>query len=220
MDNQPYSIERLFRIFINPQTYLNLIYLFLSFPLGLTYFIILITGLSLGFGLLIIWVGLLILTAVLAISWACVHFERLLAIHLLKVNLPQPETVSIPSETIFHRVRRYLGNPLTWKGLAYLFLKFPLGTATFVIAVTLLSLSLSFVFAPFIYPFWHLDFFFFRIDSFPVALVAMVVGVFLTPLSLYFLNFVADGWAKFTTAMLQPVVRPPLVPIPANQSIS
>ena len=216
MDNSPYSIQKLFGIFARPQTYLNLIYLFLTFPLGLTYFIILITGVSLGFGLIIIWVGLLILTAVLAISWACVHFERLLAIHLLKVDLPQPETTSIPGEPIFHRIRRYITNPLTWKGLAYLFLKFPLGVATFVISVTLLSLSFSLLAAPFIYPFWHINFFFFRIDSFPLSLVALVVGVFLTPLSLYLLNLVAELWAKITTAMLRPAPRSTIVPTPAG----
>jgi hypothetical protein len=207
MENSPYSIQKIFSIFTNPKTYLNLIYLFLSFPLGLTYFIILVTGLSLGFGLLIIWVGLLILAAVLAISWACVHFERQLAIHLLKVELPQIETTTVPGETIFHQVKRYLVNPLTWKGLAYLFLKFPLGVITFVISVTLLSLSISLLLAPFIYPFWHLNYFFVRIDSLPVALVAFVAGVFMTPLSLYFLNLLAEVWAKFTKVMLEPAAK-------------
>ena len=166
--------------------------------------------------MLIIWVGLLILTTVLAISWACVHFERQLAIHFLKVNLPPIATITIQADTIFHQIRRYLTNPLTWKGLAYLFLKFPLGIITFVIAVTLLSISFSLLFAPFIYPFWHINFFFFRIDSFPLALVALVAGIFLTPLSLYLLNLVAELWARFTTTMLQPAPKNQIVPVNAS----
>lgn len=203
MDNSTYSLQKLFAVFARPQTYLNLIYLFLTFPLGLAYFIILITGLSLGLGLIIIWVGGLILAAVLALSWACVHFERQMAIHLLNIDIPEPPSTSVPSEPIFKRIKRYMMNPLTWKGLAYLFLKFPLGIGTFVICVTLLSLSFSLLLAPFLYPFWHLNFFLVRIDSFPLSIVAMVVGIFLTPLSLILLNLVADLWAKITAVMLQ-----------------
>ena len=204
MDNSNFSIQKLFGVFANPQTYLNLIYLFLTFPLGLAYFILLVTGVSLGFGLLIIWIGLLILAALLAISWACVHFERLLAIHLLKVNLPQQEIRSVPGETIFHRIRRYLTNPVTWKGLAYLLLKFPLGTISFVVAVTLLSISIALVFTPLVYPFWPVNIVFIRINSLPLALVAMVIGIFATPLSLHLLNLIAELWAKFTAVMLEP----------------
>ena len=213
MDNSPNTIEKLFSVFAKPQTYLNLIYLFLTFPLGLTYFIILVTGLSLGFGLIIIWVGLLILAAVFAISWACVHFERILAIHLLNVQISQPAAVSVPAEPIFQQLKRYFSNPVTWKGIAYLFLKFPLGVATFVVCVTLLSLSFALLMAPFFYPFWNIDFFFTRINSLPVALVAMVVGIFLTPLSLHLLNLLAQLWAKVTAALLGSIEKPTSAPV-------
>jgi len=185
MDNSPYSIQRLFGILpIHKPTWTLFTYSWHShWDLPISSYWSQVSRWA--FGLLIIWVGLLILAAVLAISWACVHFERLLAIHLLKVEIPLIETVSLPGETIFHRVRRYLVNPATWKGLAYLFLKFPLGVATFVISVTLISVSIVLLLTPFIYPFWHMDFFFVRIDSLPLALVAFVAGMFLTPVSLY-----------------------------------
>ncbi|HEX7556969.1 MAG TPA: sensor domain-containing protein [Leptolinea sp.] len=202
MDNSPSTLQKLFSVFAKPQTYLNLVYLFLTFPLGLTYFIILITGLSVGFGLIIIWVGLLILAAVFAISWACVHFERLLAVHLLDVSIPQPAPISVAGEPVFQQIKRHFTNPVTWKGIAYLFLKFPLGIATFVVCVTLLSLSFALLMAPFFYPFWHFNFFYTRIDNLPVALVAMIVGVFLIPLSLHLLNLLAELWAKLTVVFL------------------
>ena len=218
MDNSTYSLQKLFSVFTRPQTYLNLIYLFLTFQLGLTYFIMLITGLSLGLGLIIIWVGVLILAAVLALSWACVHFERQMAIHLLKIDIPEPPSTSVPGEPIFQRMNRYLVNPLTWKGLAYLFLKFPLGIATFVICVTLLSLSFSLILAPFLVPFWHLNFFQVRIDSFSLSLMAMVVGIFLTPLSLILLNLVADLWAKITSAMFRTGSKSSSMSAPVSQN--
>ena len=202
MDNSPNTLEKLFGVFTKPQTYLNLIYLFLTFPLGLTYFIILITGISLGFGLMIVWVGFLILAAVFALSWALTLFERQLAIVLLRIDLPRIASTAIPGETILQQLKRYLSSSQTWKGLAYLFIKFPLGIITFVLCVTLLSLSLGLLLAPVIYPFAHINFLNLRIDNFSLSVLAAFIGVFLTPLSLYLLNFTADLWAKFTKAML------------------
>ena len=45
METNP--LERLYGVFLKPQTYLNMLYLFLAFPLGLAYFVFLVTGLSL-----------------------------------------------------------------------------------------------------------------------------------------------------------------------------
>ena len=61
------------------QTYLNLLYLLLSFPLGIAYFVFLITGLSLGAGLLVIFVGVPILIGVLFACQGLGAFERLMA---------------------------------------------------------------------------------------------------------------------------------------------
>ena len=52
-------------VLIDPQSYVNILYLLLSFPLGIAYFVFLVTGISLGFGLLIIWVGV----PILALFW-------------------------------------------------------------------------------------------------------------------------------------------------------
>ncbi len=78
-----------FSVVIEPQSYLNILYLLLSFPLGIAYFVFLVTGISLGFGLAIIWLGIPILALVLAASWVLYQFERLLAIHLLKEGAPR-----------------------------------------------------------------------------------------------------------------------------------
>ncbi|MEE8442664.1 MAG: sensor domain-containing protein, partial [Dehalococcoidia bacterium] len=58
-----------FGVVADPQSYINIFYLFLAFPLGIGYFVFLVTGISVGFGLLIIWVGVPILVLVLAGSW-------------------------------------------------------------------------------------------------------------------------------------------------------
>lgn len=216
MDNSPNTLEKLFGVFAKPETYLNLIYLFLTFPLGLTYFIILVTGISLGFGLMILWVGFLILAAVLALSWALILFERQLAIVLLRVDIPRVAVQSVPGESIFQQLKRYLANAQTWKGLAYLFIKFPLGVITFTLCVTLLSISLGLLLAPIMYPFVHINFYNFRIDNLPLSLLGMVAGAFLTPLSLHALNWTAELWARITASMLGEAPRRDAAPVPST----
>jgi hypothetical protein len=202
MDNSPNSLLKLFNVFTYPQTYLNLVYLFLAFPLGLTYFIILITGISLGIGLLILWVGFLILVAVLALSWAFTIFERQLAINLLRIHIPQKPSMSVPGETVLHQLKRLATNSQTWKGMLYLFLKFPLGTITFTVAVTLLAVSFSLILAPVIYQFVPINFFYVQVNNFSLALLMMVIGIFALPLSLHALNYVAELWGKVSEIFL------------------
>ena len=84
------------------QSYINIFYLFLSFPLGIAYFVFLVTGISVGFGLIVIWVGVPILALVLAGSWVLSQLERVLAVHLLKEDIP-PVALKDPSG---HREKR------------------------------------------------------------------------------------------------------------------
>ena len=63
---------------VDPRSYVNIFYLLLSFPLGLFYFVFLVTGISLGVGLTIIWVGIPILLLVLGGSWLLCKLERAL----------------------------------------------------------------------------------------------------------------------------------------------
>ena len=50
-------IGRFFGVFAEPQSYLNILFLFLGLPLGITYFVFLVAGFSVGVGLVVIWVG-------------------------------------------------------------------------------------------------------------------------------------------------------------------
>ncbi len=73
MDNNRLSSDFSITDFFNPiwkrQTWLNVLYHIISFPLGLVYFIFLVTGISLGFGLIILVFGIFILMAVIAMSY-------------------------------------------------------------------------------------------------------------------------------------------------------
>ena len=103
------------------QSYRNLLYLLLSFPLGLCYFVFLVTGIALGGGTLIIWLGVPILLLTMSAWWQLASFERRMAIHWLSITVP-PLTlgyVSSGQAKLWQRAQARLTNAMTWKTLAY-----------------------------------------------------------------------------------------------------
>ena len=80
-------------------------------------------------------------------SWALCRFERQVAITLLNEDIPL--SVSRPAlGGLWSRVKALLKDRVTWTGVLYLFLKFPLGIVTFTIAVTLIAVTVGLLAAP------------------------------------------------------------------------
>ena len=190
------------------RTYTNLLYLMLAFPLGLLYFIFLIVGLSTGLGLVIVWIGIPILAVVFAGSWWLAALERQLAIHALGAEVPPmaPPPGSERTAGFWQRVGAFFSNPVTWKGMAFLLLKFPLGMASFIAVVTLLSTSAGFLLAPAAWLFggewaFEIDFLFWTVDSLAGAMAVGAFGVVLFFFSLNLLNGLALFW-RWTASFL------------------
>ncbi len=133
-----------FRVAQDAQSYRNMLYLLLSFPLGICYFMFLVTGISLGGGTLIIWIGVPILLFIVMIWWQLALFERQMAIRWLHIDIAPLSYPSFPRMTWWQSTQARLTNRMTWKTLAYLLAKFPLGTFSFVTTVVLLVLTLGF----------------------------------------------------------------------------
>jgi hypothetical protein len=211
MNNSIQNAGRFFRVMLSKQAYLNLLYLLAAFPLGIFYFVFLISGISTGISLVIIWVGVPILLLVGIAWWALANLERIMAIHLLKEDIP---AIVIPSSVgmdIWARFKRYFENPVTWKSLLYLFLKFPLGIFTFVVLVTMISLTLALLAMPFLYEFMQYsqagiylgtNLPFWRIDSMGDALIVALIGLMFWPVTLHVSNGLAWVHAKFARVML------------------
>jgi hypothetical protein len=130
------------------QTYQNLLYLFLAFPLGLLYFILVVTGLSLGIGLSIIGVGLAILFATVLGVRAIASFERRLANALLGSDIAKPNDVDRTREGLLETGKAYLSASSTWRGLGFVLLKFWVGILSFVLLVTLFGTALELILLP------------------------------------------------------------------------
>ena len=211
MNNLNPTVGRFFRVMVSGQTYLNLIYLGAAFPLGVFYFVFLVSGLSTGISLAIIWVGIPILLLVGVAWWVLASFERFMAINLLKEDIPAIARPSNEGADLWSRFKEYFANPVTWKSLLYLFLKFPLGITTFIILITLVSLTLAFLSMPLTYE--HLQYFqggisfgpglaVWQIDSLNDALLGALIGVMLWPVTLHVTNGLAFVHAKFARLML------------------
>jgi hypothetical protein len=126
----------------------SIAYLLLSFPLGVFYFVVLITGLSVGIGTVVIWLGIPILFATIAAIWGMAALERSLTTRLLHIDIPAPRERYAESGKMTERFGLKIRDGQTWKSLAYLLLKFPLSTILFCVTVTLLSLCVGLILAP------------------------------------------------------------------------
>jgi hypothetical protein len=133
---------------IDGQTYKNLLYLFLSFPLGLIYFILVATGLSLGIGLSIIGVGLAILFGTVVGLRVIAAFERSLANSLLGTDITAPNDVDPQGDGLLDTAKAYLSASSTWRGLGFVLLKFWLGILSFVLLVVFFGTTLELILLP------------------------------------------------------------------------
>ncbi|HEV2235626.1 MAG TPA: sensor domain-containing protein, partial [Ktedonobacterales bacterium] len=202
------------------QTWLNLAYLLATLPLGLFYFTVLVTGISIGMGMAVIGIGLVVLLLTMACWWGLAIFERHLVMWWLGVPIA-PMAPPAPSDrTWWDRVRATLANPVTWKSLAYLFIEFPFGIFAFTATITVLSIALTALAYPLIYllgtaiyaanPGGPAGSMFYGISlnghveaaSLAVTLLVMLLGVVLTLGALHALNGLAWGWGQFARLML------------------
>jgi len=221
------AFEKFFGVVARGRTYSNTLYLLLSFPLGIFYFVFLVTGLALGIPLLILWVGLIILVAVFAAWYGLVAFERQMAIGLLGEDIPPMTRQDLSGKNLWQKFTAALANPVTWKGLVFLFAKFPLGILSFVVVVTFVSLSAALIAAPVYYryfnpqielvswngllwnPVWV-------IDTLPEAVTACLIGVVLMFISLHIFNGLAWVSGKFARVMLGNFSAPAAAAVPAG----
>jgi signal transduction histidine kinase len=185
-----------------PQTWLNLLYLLLAFPLGLAYFVVLVVGVSTGAALAVLVVGLGILLATLAAWRGMAAIERGVARAVLGVPIATPaDQRGVPP---LERILRWLRDPTTWKSLVFVALKFPLGVASFAIVCGAGFFSLVLLFAPIIVLGTTVTVFGWIVESPLQALPLTLIGAPAVLLSLHLFNGMAWLWAIFARVMLGP----------------
>ncbi len=205
---QTKEVDPVLGVVVNPQTYLNLSYLLLAFPLGIFYFVFLVTGVSLGISLAILWLGIPLLIGVLLLSRTFANFERRLTSKLLNIEIASPPSNGV-QKTFWQRAKALVVDPGTWAEVFYLFSKFVLGIISFVVVVTLLATSLGLMATPFFWNQWGIEAWdvgipgIWTVDSFPKALGVSVIGAMIGFASLHLTNGLAWLYGEYSKSILE-----------------
>lgn len=206
------------------QTYRNLLYLLVAFPLGLAYFVGFVTGSTLGVGLLITWVGLPILLVTLTGATIVAGFEAWLATHLVGVNASVPaflhdstirDGIALPGDGFRDAVSRLIIAPSTWTSLLLVLTKFGFGLLSFIALVMTGAIGVALLTAPFVYnspttlgsvsgtSMNQYQLGSLVIDTFPEAIAVAAGGVLFLLVAINILNAFARFQAHYTAALLQ-----------------
>jgi hypothetical protein len=190
MDTTHASASGWLRAAVRPLTTVRggttLLHHLLGLPLGVAYFVWLVTALSTGAGLAITLIGIPILTLVLATVRPLLAAERGMANALLGAGIPDAP-LTPGGEGVLGRAKAYWTDGAGWRGMAYLLLRFPAGIATFTVALTAFGAAAALISAPIFAP---LDDDAWNIGDWQVDTLAE--GLALVPVGL--LTLVAAGW--------------------------
>ncbi|MBE0611225.1 MAG: sensor domain-containing protein [Dehalococcoidia bacterium] len=197
--------RRFFGVAENMRTYARLLYVLVSFPIGIAVFVTLVTVLAVGGGMAVTVVGIPLLVAAMYGWCAVVELERVLANLMLGSAIrPLPFSEERGAAWVWPRLRRRLTNPYTWRSLAFLMLRFPVGTAGLVIVTATFGLAVSLVTSPATY--WIGEgnaVMAWRVDTLGESWIAAAIGAVLMVPALHVINL--TGWAmgKLNEALLQ-----------------
>ena len=204
-------LSRFFGVVAQSRTWLNVVYLWLAFPLGLFYFVFLTVGLSLGVSLVVVWVGIPILLVVVGAWWLFGAFERAQAEYLLGFAVaPSPRSWET-HDGIWAKLKGHFVSAATWKDLIYLFFKLPLGIVSFTLSVTAVATTTALLAMPL---FWYFGIPVINGTWVPplwAAVVAVPAGVLAFFVWLHALNgwaWVCGKWAQVVFGAMPPPVVP------------
>jgi putative sensor protein len=161
---------------VTTRAYRALTHHLLGLPLGTAYFTWFVSALALGLGLAVTLIGIPILTLTLASVRPLLAGERALANYLLDADVPKAP-LAPSGEGWWGRFKAYWTDSASWRGMAYLFARFPIGIATFTVAVTAYAVALGLIAAPLLAPLGALDLGFWDPSTVPEGLALMPLGV-------------------------------------------
>jgi len=196
-------LGRFFGVVLDPAAYGALFYMLLALATGVIYFTVVVTGLSLTFGLLILIIGipfaLLFLAVVRAISLA----EGRMVEGLLGERMPRrPRTLGVQGN-LWTRIKSWLTDYRTWTTMLYMVLQLPLGIVYFTVVVTALSLSLGLFLGAPASAIWNQPIvvngeygYMLMPWAIPLVMALGVLGFFITLWLCKGIGFVHGQWAK------------------------
>ena len=186
-------------------------YLLGSFPVGLATFVFLVTAISLGVALAIVWVGLPILAGTLVASRGLARFERRRAAVALGEPIPSSYLASHRTG-VLGWLHTAIGDSATWKDLLWLMIVLPvLGLAGFTLAVCAWGAALGTL----ALPAWYralddvggVDYGLLRVDTVDEAWLGVPVGLVLLAIAVPLTRGAGIGLALLGRSLLAPSER-------------
>ncbi|MDJ0768234.1 MAG: sensor domain-containing protein [Ilumatobacter sp.] len=189
-----------FGVIAEPASYGSILYLLLGLPLGTLYFSVIVTGVSLGIGLMpLALIGIPIIIGQWYVNRAFMHIERGLAAGLLQLDIDKVPPVPAWPGGLWRHFKAVMADKVGWRGMLYLLLRFPVGVFTFSLAVTLVSTSLGMTFAPtYMWTSNDIEWFGWDVDPFPWSFALVPIGIVLTFVSLHLMNALARACGRWT----------------------
>ena len=142
------SVTRAIRDVVSPRTWRATAQLVVELPAGIASFVVMVTLISLTFGLLVV-VPAALVTA--ALAFACARligwFGRWRAKALLDLDIDAPHR-PLPPKGWWARIKSQLFVASTWREVGYSLLALPVGVATFVVAVASWSVPITLLLLP------------------------------------------------------------------------
>ncbi len=142
-------VARFLGVLVDPAAWGALFYMLLSLATGITYFTIVVTGVSLSVGLSILIIGIPLALLFLAVVRAVSLVEGRIVEGLLGERMPRrPRTVGIEG-SIWERIKGWLSDHRTWTTMLYMAIQLMLGIVYFTVVVTAVAVSAAIAVAPF-----------------------------------------------------------------------
>lgn len=141
--------DKLFGVFGDARSYGALIFMLLSLPVGIIYFVWAITGVTLSVGLGILIFGFVFFLFFMSTVRAVALVECRIVETLLGERMPRRPPVMAPRGSWIDRVKFWITDGRTWLTILYMILRLPLGIIYFVVATILLTMALGLLVAPF-----------------------------------------------------------------------
>jgi signal transduction histidine kinase len=147
MTDRHNALVRAYAPLAQPATWTATLQLLLNLALGIAWFTIIVTMLSLSAGLMITLIGVPLLVATVQIGRAIGAAERARVRMVWSERLPSfPRPIA--SGTWWQRSRRLIADGAGWRGVGYSFIALPWGIVTFTLTVVIWSVTLSLVSVP------------------------------------------------------------------------
>jgi hypothetical protein len=142
-------LNRFLRVVARPRSYANIAYLLLGLPLGVAWFTIIVTAVTVSASLLVV---ALLGIPMLWSSWYLVRVlanaERGITNALLGTQIPYTPLASDHRGNPWVRLRRLSREAERRRELGYLVMRLPVGVATFAAALTALTMPVAVAYAP------------------------------------------------------------------------